>query len=241
MRIYPAIDIKDGKCVRLVQGNYSNVTIYSDDPCQVALKWAEKGAEFIHLVDLDGARSGKSVNYDLIIRIVKSLNIPVQLGGGIRSIETIKDMLEQGVNRVILGTSTIKNMPMVKEAVKIYDDKIVIGIDAKDGKVAVEGWEEVSKVSVEEIVDRMQSIGVKTIIYTDISKDGMLSGPNISAIENMVKIFKGDVIASGGVSCMKDIDDLRKTGVEGVIIGKALYTGDIEFEQILARGGVVIC
>jgi phosphoribosylformimino-5-aminoimidazole carboxamide ribotide isomerase len=233
MRIYPAIDIKSGKCVRLVQGDFSNVTVYSDDPVQVALKWVKKGAEFIHLVDLDGARAGNSVNRNIIIDIAKKISVPVQLGGGIRSIETIKDMIEQGIKRVILGTSAIKNFPLVKEAVRIYGKKIAIGVDAKNGMVAVEGWEEISNISVEDIIPQMQDIGVKTIIYTDITKDGMLKGPNIQATKDVVKIFNGDIIASGGVSCVDDIDNLRKTGVEGVIIGKALYTGNVELEEIL--------
>ena len=174
MRIYPAIDIKSGKCVRLVQGDFSNVTVYSDDPVQVALKWVKKGAEFIHLVDLDGARAGNSVNRNIIIDIAKKISVPVQLGGGIRSIETIKDMIEQGIKRVILGTSAIKNFPLVKEAVRIYGKKIAIGVDAKNGMVAVEGWEEISNISVEDIIPQMQDIVVKTIIYKDITKAGML-------------------------------------------------------------------
>ncbi|NLY44159.1 MAG: 1-(5-phosphoribosyl)-5-[(5-phosphoribosylamino)methylideneamino]imidazole-4-carboxamide isomerase [Clostridiaceae bacterium] len=233
MIIYPAIDIKQGKCVRLVQGRFSDVTVYSDDPVQVALRWQQAGAEYIHLVDLDGALAGKSVNYDVIKKIVDSVSVPVQLGGGIRSMESIKTMLEAGISRVILGTSAVKNPQLVREAVDRYKEKIAVGIDAKDGKVAIEGWESISEFSALSLGEKMQQMGVKTIIYTDISCDGMLQGPNFDAMREMAEYLSVDVIASGGVSSLQDILELKKTGVSGVIVGKALYTENIKLEEAL--------
>ncbi|MDK2798605.1 MAG: phosphoribosylformimino-5-aminoimidazole carboxamide ribotide isomerase [Clostridiales bacterium] len=233
MTIYPAIDIKQGKCVRLVQGKFSDMTVYSDSPVQMAKKWERLGAKYIHLVDLDGARTGQSINSGIIKEIAKSVTVPVQLGGGIRSLETIKDMLDHGVARVILGTSAVQNPLLLKEAVAKYKEKIVVGIDAKDGKVAIEGWEKVSSFSAVHFANTMQEIGVKTIIYTDISRDGMLKGPNIDAIRVMVESCTIDVIASGGVSSINDIEQLKQTGVEGVIIGKALYTENVDLKDAL--------
>lgn len=233
MTIYPAIDIKQGKCVRLVQGKFSDMTVYSDSPVQMAKKWERLGAKYIHLVDLDGARTGQSINSGIIKEIAKSVTVPVQLGGGIRSLETIKDMLDHGVARVILGTSAVQNPLLLKEAVAKYKEKIVVGIDAKDGKVAIEGWEKVSSFSAVRFASTMQEIGVKTIIYTDISRDGMLKGPNIDAIRVMVESCTIDVIASGGVSSINDIEQLKQTGVEGVIIGKALYTENVDLKDAL--------
>ncbi|MBZ4644995.1 MAG: phosphoribosylformimino-5-aminoimidazole carboxamide ribotide isomerase [Petroclostridium sp.] len=233
MVIYPAIDIKQGKCVRLVQGKFSDVTVYSDNPVQMAKKWEQLGAKYIHLVDLDGALTGQSVNSEIIKEIVKSVSIPVQLGGGIRTIENIKSMLDNGVTRVILGTSAVRNPLLVKEAAAQYKERIVVGIDAKDGKVAIEGWEKVSDFSAVSFAKKMQEIGVKTIVYTDISRDGMLKGPNIAAMKEMVDSLAIDVIASGGVSSLSDIKELKKTGVEGVIVGKALYTGNVSLVEAL--------
>ncbi|MGE4282526.1 MAG: 1-(5-phosphoribosyl)-5-[(5-phosphoribosylamino)methylideneamino]imidazole-4-carboxamide isomerase [Clostridia bacterium] len=233
MVIYPAIDIRQGKCVRLVQGSFSDVTVYSDDPMQMAKKWEQQGAEYIHLVDLDGALSGQSINNEVIRKIAKAVNIPVQLGGGIRSIETIQSLLENGVTRVILGTAAVKNPLLVKEAVERYGDQIAIGIDAKDGKAAVDGWEEVSDITALGLALKMQDIGVKTIIYTDIAKDGMLQGPNVDAMREMAGSLRIDVIASGGVSVLEDVKRLVHTGVQGAIIGKALYVENISLPEAL--------
>ncbi len=233
MTIYPAIDIKGGKCVRLVQGRFSDVTVYSDSPVEMAKKWEGAGAKYIHLVDLDGALEGMQVNGDIIEEIAKTVKVPVQLGGGIRNIEAIDSILARGVSRVILGTSAVNNPELVKTAVQKYGEKIVIGIDAKDGMVAVEGWEKVSDLKAIDFAQKMESLGAKTIIYTDISRDGMLKGPNLSAMKEMVQNVNIDVIASGGVSCLQDIIDLKETGVEGVIVGKALYVGNVRLEEAI--------
>ena len=224
MRIYPAIDIIDGACVRLVQGDYSQKTKFADDPCEIAVRWQNEGGEFIHIVDLDGARNGEMPNFDLIVRIADKLNIPIEVGGGVRNMECVEKYLDNGVNRVIIGTSALSNPDFVKEAVAKYGERIVVGIDAKDGMVAVNGWEEVSTTSAIDLAKQMEKIGVKTIIYTDIATDGMLKGPNVKAMEEMTEAVSIDVVASGGVSSVDDIEKLKGTGVEGAIVGKALYT-----------------
>ncbi|MGN1093335.1 MAG: 1-(5-phosphoribosyl)-5-[(5-phosphoribosylamino)methylideneamino]imidazole-4-carboxamide isomerase [Monoglobaceae bacterium] len=224
MRIYPAIDIIDGACVRLVQGDYSQKTKFADDPCEIAVRWQNEGGEFIHIVDLDGARNGEMPNFDLIVRIADKLNIPIEVGGGVRNMECVEKYLDNGINRVIIGTSALSNPDFVKEAVAKYGERIVVGIDAKDGMVAVNGWEEVSTTSAIDLAKQMEKIGVKTIIYTDIATDGMLKGPNLKAMEEMTEAVSIDVVASGGVSSVDDIEKLKGTGVEGAIVGKALYT-----------------
>ena len=224
MRRYPAIDIIDGACVRLVQGDYSQKTKFADDPCEIAVRWQNEGGEFIHIVDLDGARNGEMPNFDLIVRIADKLNIPIEVGGGVRNMECVEKYLDNGVNRVIIGTSALSNPDFVKEAVAKYGERIVVGIDAKDGMVAVNGWEEVSTTSAIDLAKQMEKIGVKTIIYTDIATDGMLKGPNVKAMEEMTEAVSIDVVASGGVSSVDDIEKLKGTGVEGAIVGKALYT-----------------
>jgi phosphoribosylformimino-5-aminoimidazole carboxamide ribotide isomerase len=231
MIIYPAIDIIGGKCVRLQQGSYSDVTVFGDNPAEMAEKWEEQGAQYLHVVDLDGARSGKSENAEVIREIANTLSIPVQLGGGIRSLDTIEKMLSCGVSRIILGTSAVNNQEMLKAALKEYNEKIVVGIDAKDGMVAIHGWEKTSDLTAIDFARKVEKLGAKTIIYTDISRDGMLKGPNLIAMADMAKNVSIDVIASGGVSCLKDITDLKTTGVSGVIVGKALYTGNINLTE----------
>ncbi|MBO5364101.1 MAG: 1-(5-phosphoribosyl)-5-[(5-phosphoribosylamino)methylideneamino]imidazole-4-carboxamide isomerase [Clostridia bacterium] len=236
MRLYPAIDIIGGQCVRLSQGDYQKKTTFSEDPLAVAKKWESLGGEFLHLVDLDGAKTGDMPNFDLIVSIAKELKIPVEIGGGIRNMDAVSQYLENGVQRVILGTAAIRNPEFVKEAVSKYNERIVIGIDAKDGMVAVSGWEEVSAVSALELAKQMEEIGVKTIIYTDIATDGMLKGPNVLAMKEMAEHVSMDVVASGGVSSLADLELLFKTGVEGAIVGKALYTGHMELSD-----AVVLC
>lgn len=234
MILYPAIDILGGKCVRLSQGRYSDVTVYSDNPKDVASKFQEDGAEFIHIVDLDAARGGKG-NRQLIIDIASQLNIPVQTGGGIRTIDDINYILQSKVERVIIGTAAVKNPEVVKEAVALYGSRIAVGIDAKDGMVAVEGWEEVSSINAVELAEKMESFGVRTIIYTDIATDGMLSGPNTEAMSEMVNKTNMEVIASGGVSKLEDLLELKKTGVSGAIVGKAIYAGAIDLKEALEK------
>ena len=233
MKIYPAIDIKDGRCVRLAQGRFNDVTVYSDNPVEVALKWEQLGAEYIHVVDLDGARAGEPKNIPVISEMAVNLGIPLQLGGGIRTIEMIEIILCKGVERVILGTSAVKDPKLVKKALKTFENSIVIGIDARNGMVAIEGWAKTSEFTAIGFAKKMEELGAKTIIYTDISRDGMLSGPNLKAMEEMVKAVAIDVIASGGVSKLEDIKNLKDVGVAGVIVGKALYTGDVDLKQAI--------
>jgi phosphoribosylformimino-5-aminoimidazole carboxamide ribotide isomerase len=233
MKIYPAIDIKEGKCVRLRQGRYDDVTVYSDNPIDAAIEWKRLGAGYLHIVDLDGAKAGEGENYTIIIDIVKKIGIPVQLGGGIRSIETVKRLLDAGLRRVILGTAAVKNAELVKRAVDMFDDRIVVGIDARRGAAAVEGWEKNSGVDAVELAKAVENMGVRTIIYTDIERDGMLEGPNLKAMGKIIGNVNIEVIASGGVSSLQDIIDLKNTGASGVIIGKALYTGNIDLKDAL--------
>lgn len=232
MMIFPAIDIIKGKCVRLKQGQYDKITIFSDDPVSMALQFQKAGARYLHVVDLDGAR-GEGSNREIIGNIAKSLDIPVQTGGGIRTMSDIDEILGLGLARVILGTSAVKNPDLVAEAVKKYGDRIVVGIDAKDGYVAIEGWEKTSSVKALELAAKMEALGVRTVIYTDINTDGMLAGPNIFAMKEMVSAVGMDVIASGGVASLKDILKLKETGVAGVIVGKAIYTGDVDLKKAL--------
>ncbi len=238
MRIYPAIDIIDGACVRLVQGDYSKKTKFADDPVDVALRWQGLGGEFIHIVDLDGAKSGTMPNFELITKMAKTLEVPIEVGGGIRNMDAVEKYLENGVGRVIIGTSALNDPDFVKTAVSRYGSKIAVGIDAKDGMVAINGWEEISHTSALELAKKMADIGVEYIIYTDIATDGMLKGPNVTAMAEMVSGVKTNIIASGGVTTIDDIKALGAVGVEGAIIGKALYTDRINLADAIeaARG-----
>ena len=236
MRIYPAIDIKGGQCVRLIQGDFDQVTVFHENPVQPALDWVAQGASFLHTVDLDGARMGSGYNNHIIGRIASAVPVPIQLGGGIRTLRDIEEKLALGVGRVILGTVAIENPELVREAVRVFGDKIAVGIDAKDGSVAISGWEQVSSVKAVDCCRKMADMGVKTIIYTDISKDGMMCGPNIEATKELIDAVPGvAVIASGGVSAMKDLEDVEAIGAAGVIIGKALYQGAISLREAINR------
>ncbi len=232
MKLFPAIDIKNGQCVRLKQGSFRDVLVYSEMPLKVAKQWEASGASFIHLVDLDGALVGHSVNDEVIRDIVDHINIPVQVGGGIRTIKDIDNKLMGGVNRVIIGTKAVADPGFIKEAVQTFGtDKIVIGIDAKDGMVAIEGWEKVSNYNAVALALEMKQLGIKTIVYTDISKDGMLQGPNISHTKQMVDETGLQIIASGGISSLKDLEMLQEINVYGAIIGKALYEDRIDLKK----------
>ncbi len=231
MMIYPAIDIKDGQCVRLFKGQFSDVTVYGDSPAEMAKKWESLGGEYIHVVDLDGALKGHGVNAEKIKEICNSVNVPVQTGGGIRTMEDIEAKLECGIDRVIIGTKAVADSDFVKRAVDKYGQKIVIGIDAKDGMVAIEGWEKTSDFTAVEFAKKMVSIGVQTIVYTDIATDGTLAGPNVDAMAEMTKAVDADIIASGGIGSLEHIKSLVPTGVEGVIVGKALYTGKVNLTE----------
>lgn len=235
MIIYPAIDIMGGRCVRLLQGRFDSETVYGDDPVLMAEKWVSLGAQWLHTVDLDGAKDGISSNRQIIYEIAKKINVPVQMGGGIRTMEDISQALSSGVERVILGTSAVRDPALVEDAILKYPGKVAIGIDAKDGKVAIEGWEKVSDFTAVEFAKRMEQLGCKVIIYTDIATDGMLKGPNLNAMEEMIKSVSMDVIASGGVGFIDDLCNLRDIGASGAITGKAIYTGAINLEEAIKR------
>ncbi len=231
MQILPAIDLRDGKCVNLIQGIAEKETVFSNSPVEMAKQWQKEGAEYLHLVDLDGAFQRVSANLDIVREIVAELSIPVQLGGGIRSLEQVDNVLALGVDRVILGTAALKQPNLVKEACKKYGKRIAVGIDAKDGMVATHGWLEVSEKSAVEFAVEMAQ--VQTLIYTDIKSDGMLKGPNVKATKEIVNSVSADVIASGGVTSLDDIEVLKNIGATGAIIGRALYTGDLNLRDAI--------
>ncbi len=236
MIIYPAIDIKNGECVRLTQGRFSDITVYGKDPCEIAKKWESAGAQFIHVVDLDGALDGKWTNGEAIKKICKTVNAKVQTGGGVRCLDDIKMRLDSGVYRVIIGTAAVKNPDLVKEAVEAFgSEHIAVGIDAKDGFVATHGWEKISEKTAVEFAKEMADLGVKTIIYTDIATDGMLTGPNKEAMKVMADAVSIDIIASGGIGSEEDIFSLSDTGVSGVIVGRALYTDRVDLKSVLKK------
>jgi phosphoribosylformimino-5-aminoimidazole carboxamide ribotide isomerase len=234
MIIFPAIDIKDTQCVRLIQGDYSKVTIYENDPLKVANKWQSKGSEFLHIVDLDGAAEGERINKDIIGKIIKNSKVPIQIGGGIRTTEAVSELLDLGAKRIIVGTKAIKDFEWLSDLVKIYGDKICVSIDAKNGYIATNGWKEISKIKVVKFVKKLESINVKTIVYTDIEKDGMLNGPNFSMYEELIEKSNIDIIASGGVSSMDDIIKLKQLKLYGAIVGKALYSGEMSLEEAIS-------
>jgi phosphoribosylformimino-5-aminoimidazole carboxamide ribotide isomerase len=233
MILFPAIDIRGGKCVRLTQGDYNQEKVYSDAPIDMAEEWQHKGAEFLHVVDLDGAKTGDSINQSVIKSITEQVTIPVQVGGGIRSMDVIEKYIAAGVNRVIIGTAAINNKEFLSDAVSTYGDKIAVSIDARNGYVATDGWTKESNIKATDLVKELEAIGVKTIVYTDILKDGMLKGPNFEELQTINETTTMDVIASGGVSTKDDIQKLSELQMYGAIIGKALYDGTMKFEDAL--------
>ena len=233
MNIFPAIDLYDKKAVRLYKGDYSKMTIYSENPLAVAKDFESAGAKFVHIVDLEGAKFGTTPNLEVVREIAKNTNLFIEIGGGIRSIETIKSYLDAGVNRVILGTSAVTDQQFLLNALKLYGDKIAVGVDIKDGFVAIKGWEEKSKYNCYEFCELMQSYGVKNLICTDISKDGAMQGTNRELYKELSTKFSIDITASGGVSSLEDIKALKKLDLYGAIIGKAYYTGAIKLEDAL--------
>ncbi|WP_026841199.1 1-(5-phosphoribosyl)-5-[(5-phosphoribosylamino)methylideneamino]imidazole-4-carboxamide isomerase [Citrifermentans bremense] len=237
MIIIPAIDLKNGCCVRLEQGLMEKDTVFNDDPGAQAAEWQRQGGEILHIVDLDGAFAGEPKNCKAIEAIVKSVTIPTQLGGGIRDIATIEAYLSLGIGRVIIGTAAQRNPAFVKEACAKFPGKIVVGIDAKNGMVAVQGWAEVTGITATELARQFEGDGVSAIIYTDISRDGMMQGPNIQATKALAEAIKIPVIASGGLSSLQDIENLiaiESSGVTGVITGKAIYSGAINLAEAIA-------
>lgn len=236
MIIIPAVDIKGGKCVRLEQGLMNRETIFSGQPEQMALQWEKGGAQRLHLVDLDGAIQGAPVNKGVIKKVIEVLSIPVELGGGIRSLDAIEEYLSLGITDIIIGTEAYKNPNLVKMACERYPGRIIIGIDSKDGYVAVEGWTEPTGVAAIDMANRFEGMGVKSIVLTDIKRDGMKSGPNLDAIRRFAKNTNLPVIVAGGISSIKDIEDLmplEEYGVSGVIIGRAIYDGSIKIAQAI--------
>jgi len=236
LEIIPAVDIKEGRCVRLLQGDMATETVYFEDPVDAARFWAEQGAERLHIVDLDGAVSGSPKNRNIIERIVKVISLPVQLGGGIRTREDIQHYFDVGVDRLIVGTAVYRHPERVADSAQIYPERIFLGIDAKDGWVAIEGWTQVTKIRATELILRYSSLPVGGIIYTDIQRDGMLTGPNIGGVEEMVKSSPFPVIASGGIAKKDDLlrlSLLQNEGLLGIIIGKALYSGALTFREAM--------
>ena len=236
MILFPAIDLKDGTCVRLVRGEMDQSTTFNDDPAAQARKFAGAGFEWIHIVDLNGAFAGKPVNADAVAAIVGAVDLPVQLGGGIRSMDTIARWLETGVQRVILGTAALKDPDLVRRACEQYPGRIVVGIDARDGRVAVEGWAETSEVKAPDLAQRFENDGVAAIVYTDIDRDGAMQGVNVDATVDLAFALTTPVIASGGVRGLSDLADLKtneSVGIEGVISGRAIYDGRLDPEEAL--------
>jgi phosphoribosylformimino-5-aminoimidazole carboxamide ribotide isomerase len=233
MIIFPAVDIKNGKCVRLQKGVWDSATIYNEKPYMAAKLWESKGAEFIHIINLDGAFGLSGNNMAAVKEIIENVSIPVQLGGGIRSIEDIEEAFSLGINRVILGTAAINDRDLLKEAINRYNEKIVVSIDAKNGCAAVKGWTEVTKYKVIDLAKEFTEYGLKTLVYTDISRDGMMMGPDFKTLMELNEKTNLDIIASGGIKDKQDIQKLKNAELYGAIIGKALYTGDIILEEIL--------
>jgi phosphoribosylformimino-5-aminoimidazole carboxamide ribotide isomerase len=237
MIVIPAIDLKEGKCVRLEQGLMDKDTVFNDNPAAQARAWQDQGAEMLHIVDLDGAFAGEPKNRDAIAAIVKAISIPSQLGGGIRDLETIEAYLALGISRVIIGTAAQRNPELVRQACAKFPGQIVVGIDAKNGMVAVQGWAEVTDITAVDLARKFEDCGVAAIIYTDISRDGMMQGPNLEATKALAEAVSIPIIASGGVSSLKDIENLmaiEASGISGVITGKAVYTGAIKLQEAVA-------
>lgn len=233
MIILPAIDLLGRKAVRLLKGDYNQVTVYSDSPLEVAEKFKSLGATHIHMVDLDGAKYGTAPNMDIVAEVAEKTGLFIEIGGGIRSMETVKKYIDAGISRVILGTAAICDEDFLKEAVKAYGEKIAVGADVKDGKIAVKGWLEQSDVTLDEFFLKMQDLGVKNIICTDISRDGAMRGTNLELYRELSEKYSLDITASGGVASIEDVKRLREMNLYGAIIGKAYYTGAVDLEEAI--------
>lgn len=240
MTIYPAIDLRKGRCVRLIRGDIRDETVYSKEPVSIAKLWKLKGAKVLHIVDLDGALTGDPKNLKFVYQIIKEVKLPVQFGGGVRDLDLIKELLAKGVKRVILGTNALTQEFIIKALKQFGASRIVAGVDARDGKVAVHGWKDTTDKPAIELAKELETLGVKTLIFTDIKRDGMLSGPNFKSIKAMACAVKVPIIASGGVHSLKDIKHLKnleKYGVSGIVIGKALYNGTVDLKEAVAAAG----
>ena len=233
MIIFPAIDIKDGRCVRLTQGRFDQVSIYNDNPAEVARLWESMGAQYIHLVDLDGAKDGSPASRDMVKSVIDAVDIPVQVGGGIRSLERADQLIELGARRIILGTAAVNDRELTQAVAERYPGRTAVSVDAVNGMAAVNGWAKVSDTDVLDICTFMQEIGINTLIYTDILMDGMLKGPNFGEYERLMRETSLDIIASGGVTTKEDITRLAKMGIYGAIVGKALYDEKIDLKEAI--------
>lgn len=234
MEVIPALDLKSGRCVRLYQGDFTQETVFSTDPLEVAQRWQGEGAKRLHIVDLDGAATGEQTNYDVIRDLVSNLQIPVQVGGGVRSRESAESLLGLGVSRVVLGTAAIESPALVEELCRIHGrEQVVVAVDSRDGYVATRGWTEGSSVLASDLVQSMGALGVPRFLCTDISRDGTLTHPNFEALRQLVDTTSGAILASGGITSVEDIRELTEIGVEGAILGRALYTGDIRLEAAI--------
>ena len=233
MKIFPAIDLYDKKAVRLFKGDYAQMTVYNDDPVAVARDFEKQGAEYIHVVDLEGAKIGVPAHLDVVKAIAENTSLFIEIGGGIRNMETVDKYLSVGASRVILGTAAVNDEAFLREAVSKYGDKIAVGADVKNGCIAIKGWLETSGMTLEDFLQKMESIGVRNIICTDISKDGAMKGTNLALYKTLSEKFRLDITASGGVSSMEDIRQLRKMDLYGAIVGKAYYTGAIDLKEAL--------
>lgn len=238
MQIIPAIDIRGGRCVRLDQGDYGRETVFDDDPAAAAARWQSLGAERLHVVDLDGAREGAPRNSEVVARVLASVSVPVQVAGGVRDIATIDDLIDLGADRVVMGTAAIKDQTALLNAVTLFRERVIVSVDARDGLVRTDGWTEGSEVRALDLARELSELGVRRIVYTDISADGMLRGPNFGAIGALLEAVSGfpsplTVIAAGGVSSVEQLRELARIGVEGAIVGKALYTGALDLREAL--------
>lgn len=233
MKIFPAIDLYDNKAVRLFKGDYAQMTVYSDNPVAVAKDFESQGAEYIHMVDLAGAKLGKPVHLSIVKQVAQQTSLFIEIGGGIRDMQTVQKYIESGAGRVILGTAAVTNEAFLREALSTYGDKIAVGADIADGKIAIKGWIEKSDYDVETFLEKMQNLGVKTVICTDVSKDGAMKGANHELYKKLGEKFRLQLIASGGVSSIEDVKTLAKMGVYGAIIGKAYYIGAINLRQAI--------
>ena len=234
MEIIPAIDLRNGRCVRLYQGDYNQETVFAQDPVAVALKWYSQGAQWLHIIDLDGAATGEPKNLVAIEQITKESGLLVELGGGIREEETVAELLQKGVRRIILGTVVIENPGLVQKLCQRFGEAIVIGLDARDGRIAIHGWSKDTNVNVLELGGEMVKSGAQRFIYTDVKRDGTLTEPNFDMVSRLVTEVKVPIIAAGGISRLEHLQRLKALGVEGSIIGKALYTGDIDLREAIA-------
>lgn len=235
MQILPAIDLRGGKCVRLRQGDYRQETVFGENPAEMAQHWVSQGGTFLHLVDLDGAKDGKPGNLDAIRAILQAVDVPCELGGGIRSEETIRELLDLGLNRLVIGTLALRNPAWFREMCEKFPHRLVLGIDAKEGWVATDGWLEVSRQGAVELARQYEDLPLAAIIYTDIATDGMMAGANVPAMREMKEAVSIPIVASGGVTTLDDVEALERAGLDGCIIGRALYEGTIDLREAISR------